>query len=61
MIKLKNSGYDKKFRIEIVNSTMNAFEKILEEDKNETKPLYRSRLWNHEERIKSKDLKKQNW
>ena len=61
MIKLMNSGYDKKFRIEIVNSTMNAFEKILEEDKNETKPLYRSRLWNHEERIKSKDLKKQNW
>ena len=48
MIKLKNSGYKKKFRIEVANSTLNAFAKILEDDKNEIKPLYRARSWNYE-------------
>ena len=61
MIKLKNSGYNKKFRIEVANSTLNAFEKILEDDKNEIKPLYRARSWNYEERNKAKLMKKQNW
>ena len=61
MIKLKNSGYKKKFRIEVANSTLNAFAKILEDDKNEIKPLYRARSWNYEERNKAKLMKKQNW
>jgi hypothetical protein len=61
MLKLKNSGYNQKFRTEILNSGKKAFQKMLEDDKNGVKPLYRSRDWNKEERIISKSKKKFNW
>ena len=61
MLKLKNSGYTQKFRTEILDSGMKAYQKMLEEDKNGTKPLYRSRNWNEEERQASKTKKKFNW
>ena len=50
MIKLKDSGYNRKFRIEILDSALHAFNKMVEEDKKGTKPLYRKRSWNKEER-----------
>ena len=61
MVKLKNSGYDKKYRIQVLDSAMKAFDKMKEDDKKNIKPLYRSRSWNNEERTKSKEIKKQNW
>ena len=61
MVKLKNSGYDKKYRIEVLDSAMKAFDKMKEDDKKNIKPLYRSRSWNTEERNKSKEIKKQSW
>ena len=61
MLKLKNSGYSKKFRKEILNSALNAFEKMLADDKAGVKPLYRSRTWNCEERKRAKLNKRQNW
>ena len=61
MIKLKKSGYNKKYRIEVLDSAMKAFDKMKEDDKNNIKPLYRSRSWNNAERKKSKEMKKQNW
>ena len=33
MIKLKNSGYSKKFRIEVLDSAIKAFEKMIQDDK----------------------------
>jgi hypothetical protein len=61
MLKLKNSGYGQKFRKEILDSALQAFDKILEDDKNGTKPMYRSKTWNMEERQKAKLNKKRNW
>ena len=61
MIKLKNSGYNQKYRMEIVNSAMKAFKSMLEDNEIGKKPLYRSRNWNREERAISKEHKKQNW
>ena len=61
MLKLKNSGYSEKFRKEILNSALNAFEKMLADDKAGVKPLYRSRTWNCEERKRAKLNKRQNW
>ena len=61
MIKLKNSGYSEKFRKEILNSALNAFEKMLDDDKAGVKPLYRSKSWNQEERKKAKLNKRQDW
>ena len=43
MLKLKNSGYNRKFRVEILDSALKGFKKMLEEDREGTKPLYRDR------------------
>ena len=61
MLKLKISGYNQKFRMEILDSAIKAFEKMVEDDKSGVKPMYRSRDWNAEERQKSKLNKKFNW
>ena len=61
MLKLKNSGYNCKFRQEILDSGLKAFEKMTEDDKKGIKPMYRGREWNADERKKSKSKKKLNW
>ena len=50
-----------KFRTEILNSILNAFDKMQEEDKTGVKPMYRNREWNREERDLLKYKKKSNW
>ena len=61
MLKLKKSGYTPKFRKEILNSILKAYKVMVKEDKNGTKPLYRSRDWNSEERSIQKANRKLNW
>ena len=61
MIKLKNSGYNQKFRIQILNSSMKAFEKMVDEDRKGIKPLFRDNKWKYEERLMTKEQKKRNW
>ena len=51
MIKMKNSGYDQKFRTEIVDSAMKAFDIMKEKDRKGTNPLFRDRNWKAEERL----------
>ena len=59
MLHLKNSGYRKTFRQELLDSAYKSFEGMLEKDKLGVKPLYRPkpRTWNAEDR-KNKKLKK---
>ena len=45
MVKLKNSGYSVEYRKQIVDSALKAFEKMVEDDKNDVKPLYRGKDW----------------
>ena len=59
MIKLKNSGYNPKFRTEVVNSAIKAFEKMVNEDSKGIKPLFRDNKWKFEERLLAKQNKKQ--
>ena len=61
MLKLKNSGYKNKFRKEILDSGLKAFEKMTEDDKKGIKPMYRGKEWNADERKRSKSKKKLNW
>ena len=61
MLKLKNSGYNTKFRTEILDSALLAYEKIISADKAGTKPIYRGRDWNKEERNQKKNNRKLNW
>ena len=57
---MKNCGYDKKFRSEVLKSAKSAYEKIIEKHKKENTPLYKNR---HElDKIKSlKHQSPQNW
>ena len=50
MIKMKKSGYNQKFRTEIVDSAMKAFDIMIENDRKGIKPLFRDRTWKSEER-----------
>ena len=61
MLKMKNSGYTQKYSIQILKSALKAFQKVVEEDKNGTKPLFRSKQWNMEQRTESKKNKEKNW
>ena len=61
MLILKQCGYVSKFRKEVLNSALSAFEKMEEDDKNGTKPMYRSAQWEKKERIERKNYKKLNW
>ena len=47
--------------MEILNSADNTLSKMLEDDKNDVKPLFRSKEWNKDERKESKINKKSNW
>ena len=61
MLTLKNSGFNQKFRTEILDSSFKAFEKMKLDDQTGKKPIYRSRNWNHEERSRKKSEKRHNW
>ena len=61
MLKLKNSGYSQKFRTEILDSGLKAFQKMVDEDRSGIKPMYRSREWNQDERHSMKVKKRVNW
>ena len=58
---MKNSGWNQNYRTQILKSAFNAFEKMVEEDKNGSKPLYRKRSWNMAKRLNDKESKKKNW
>ena len=62
MQKLKNSGYDERFRLEILKSSINGYEKIVEDHQNGVKPMYRSREWKEKNKWNAKkSSKKENW
>ena len=61
MLTMKNSGWNQNYRTQILKSAFNAFEKMVEEDKNGSKPLYRKRSWNMAKRLNDKESKKKNW
>ena len=61
MLKLKIWGFGHKFRVEILDSALKAFEKMKNDDKSGIKPMYRDRDWNAEERKKKKSEKKLDW
>ena len=61
MIKMKNSGYNQNYRMQILKSAFNAFEKMVAEDKSGVKPLFRNRSWNKENRMQTKESKKKHW
>ena len=60
MARLQSSGYDHAFRLDILKSALNAYEKKKEAEK-EGEKMHRERTWNRKERKKQKEQRKRNW
>ena len=55
------SGYDKRFRTQVVRSALNAYDKMVEKDANGEEPMYRPRSWKRVERAKNRRAKMSEW
>ena len=60
-LRMQYSGYSQKFRGEIVNSACNAYKEIKAQVDSGSRPLYRPREWQRDERNRSKRDKQLNW
>ena len=58
---LKNSGYEAKFRAEVLRAGLAGYRKILAADKAGLRPLYRPKQWRAAARRLDKQKKKKNW
>ena len=61
MKKLQTSGYDQKYRLEILKAILKGWKSILEKAETGERPLHRPREFEKETRIKNKSEKKLNW
>ena len=61
MLRLQYSGYDQKFRTEVVRSAINAYNRMVELDASGEQPLYRPREWRRLERARERRGKRESW
>ena len=61
VLRMQYSGYSKKFRHEVVNAALKAYDEIQRKANNGERPLYRPYDWNREERDKAKKNKVNDW
>ena len=61
MLHLQYSGYDQKFRTEVVLSALNAYKRMIELDASGEQPLYRPREWKRLERAQERWGKRESW
>ena len=61
MMHLQYSGYDKKFRYDVITTALAAYEKRKEEEEEGEVPMYRPKEWRKDERRKAKEAKRKNW
>ena len=61
MMRLQYSGYDQKFRTEVVKPALNKYKHILRLDAGGKKPMYRPRTRRKIERVREKRKKRDEW
>ena len=59
--RMKDSGYNQQFRLEIITSAIKGFERMVEEERRGGRPINPPREWNETERRIKKMTKKVNW
>ena len=59
--RMRDSGYNQQFRLEIITSAIAGFEKMVEEERRGGRPINAPREWNKAERRTKKMTKKINW
>ena len=61
MARLQYSGYDHKFRYDVISTALAAYKRVRDNDENGEIPLYRPKGWKSDERRNLKEEKKKNW
>ena len=59
--RMQYSGYEHKFRLEVIKSALKAYENLIEAERQGKRPLYRHKTWNTREREQERKSKKLNW
>ena len=61
MKRIQHSGYNKKFRCDVLRSAIKAYKTIKHNDKIGLQPMYRTRHWKEQQREREKKKKKTSW
>ena len=61
MLRMKEAGYDEKYRKRVLLAAISIYDKKVEDDKRGIRPLFRPKSWQKEERKKEKTYKKKEW
>lgn len=61
MLRMKQSGYPEKYRVDTLTRALRIYDKMVEDDRNGTRPIYRPKDWNIIARKKEKERKKYDW
>jgi len=61
MLRMQISGYDHRFRLEVLKSAINAYEKLMQKNESNASKIYRRRDWQRNVRRKEREEKKKNW
>ena len=61
MSRMMYSGYPEKYRVDTLSRAFRIYDKMLEEDRDDTRPIYRPKDWNVVARRKEKEKKKYEW
>ena len=60
-MRMQYSGYDKKFRYDVITTALATYRKMRENDEKGETPMYRSKMWNRRERREAKRERKRKW
>ena len=59
--KMKDSGYDEKFRYEVIDSGVKGYREQVKKDKDGIRPMFRPRNYMKDERKEKKEQDKRDW
>ena len=59
--RLRDSGYNQRYRQEVIQSVLRGWEKMVEEQEAGRRPINRARSWQEKERRQEKEKKKTSW
>ena len=61
MLRMKKAEYKETYRKAVLTNALKIHEKKLADEKDGTRPMFRSKHWKKEERKEEKEIKKKNW
>ena len=59
--RMRASGYNEDYRLQVIKSGVEGFDRMMEASKNGGRPVNRARTWEQDRRQKKKELQKNNW